>query len=90
MGYLTREVLANYTKAMMLRTESVNFLTTSNLPFLFIIGTEDNAVPFASSMQQCYLPKTSYFHIMNGVGHMGMFELPERFLKITTDFLHEV
>jgi pimeloyl-ACP methyl ester carboxylesterase len=72
------------------RKKSLHFLEKSNLPFLFIIGKEDNAIPFLTSMQQCHLPKISYIHLLKNVGHMGMLEMPIAFNDLVKKYLKEV
>ncbi len=46
-------------------------------PVLFIIGKEDAAVPLEQSLAMTPLPEEAEILLLEGVGHMGMFEAPE-------------
>ncbi|MBK7375228.1 MAG: alpha/beta hydrolase [Chitinophagaceae bacterium] len=59
---------------MINRPDRTAVLKNFSKPILFIIGEQDNAVPFAQSMQQCYLPVQSHIHILRNSAHMGMLE----------------
>lgn len=72
----TPEALVQYYHAMMNRPDRTHVLKTFGKPILFIIGEQDNAVPFAQSLQQCYLPVQSHIHILRQSAHMGMWEEP--------------
>lgn len=66
--------LQQYYRAMMLRPDRTAVLKSNPLPVLFVIGTEDVAAPPGDVLQQTYLPLKSYIHVLEGVGHMGMWE----------------
>lgn len=83
-------VLINYLEAMMMRPDRTAVLLNTSKPVLFIIGTEDNAIPFADSLKLCHLPSLSYIHILGNMGHMGMVEVPDRCKKILENFLLDV
>ena len=70
----TAEALVQYYQAMIARPDRTHVLKNFAGPILYIIGQYDNAVPFAQSMQQCYLPNRSYVHILRHSAHMGMWE----------------
>jgi len=63
-----------YYRAMMNRPDRTFVLKDNLLPVLFVIGTEDVAAPMKDVLQQVYLPKNSYIHLLDNVGHMGMWE----------------
>lgn len=77
------KALQNYYRAMMNRLDKTAVLKSSNLPTMFIIGTDDIAVPIKDSMEQTHMPKYAYIHIIENGGHMSMLENPE----ISTGFL---
>ncbi len=83
----TPETLIQYYQAMMNRSDTTDILKEFNKPILFIIGEKDNAIPLASSLQQCYLPSISQVHILN-IGHMGMIEEAEACKHIVQSFLN--
>jgi pimeloyl-ACP methyl ester carboxylesterase len=88
--YMNKETLIGYSQAMLERPDSIAFLQQTTLPILFIIGAKDNAVPYENSLAQCYLPKISYIHILNELGHMGMLEHPIDFNHYVVNFLKEI
>lgn len=79
--------LQNYYRAMMNRLDKTAVLKGSKVPVLFIMGTEDIAVPIKDSLQQSHMPKCSYIHILENVGHMGMYEEPDKVNHFLLDFL---
>ncbi len=81
----SKEALIQYYSAMMSRPDNTEVLKKSDVPVLFIIGSEDKAAPLADLLQQVPLPKISYVHIIHGVGHMGMWEEAKK----TNDFIFE-
>jgi pimeloyl-ACP methyl ester carboxylesterase len=89
-SYISKETLIAYIKAMMHRNESIDWLKEAGLPVLFIIGKEDYAVAFLTSMQQCHLPKISYIHILKDTGHMGMLENGILLNKMVLEFLEKI
>jgi pimeloyl-ACP methyl ester carboxylesterase len=70
----SKEALQQYYKAMMERPDRTHVLQGSKLPVLFIMGTEDVAAPLNDMLQQSKLPNCSYIHVLDGVGHMSMWE----------------
>ncbi len=79
--------LQQYYTAMMLRPDHTNVLKCSEIPVLFILGTDDVAAPLADVLQQVHLPSVSYIHILTGVGHMGMLEATEKVNNHLSDFI---
>jgi pimeloyl-ACP methyl ester carboxylesterase len=70
----TKQVLQQYYRAMMLRPDRTNILRSSEVPVLFIIGTEDVAAPMTDVLKQVHMPSVSYIHIIENTGHMSMWE----------------
>jgi len=80
-------------KMMMKRPDNSEVLKKIKCPVLFIIGKEDELIPLNKSMEQTALPDVAHIHVLEGVGHMGMFEatketrkIIKHFLKFCTDF----
>ncbi len=73
----TPDALVQYYQAMIARHDKTGVLKNFPRPVLFIIGVHDNAVPFAQSLKQSYLPNLSYIHILRNSAHMGMWEEAE-------------
>jgi pimeloyl-ACP methyl ester carboxylesterase len=82
--------LQNYYRAMMNRIDRTDVLKGSNLPVLFIIGTDDIAVPIKDSLQQSHMPNCSYIHVLENVGHMGMLEESDKVNGYIKSFLSEM
>lgn len=61
-------------KAMAERPDQSAVLQTISVPVLFIIGEKDGAVTMEQSMDQTSLPEVTSVHVLEKVGHMGMFE----------------
>lgn len=74
------------TRAMRNRKERIDVLKNISVPVLFVVGKLDGAVPLEKSLEQCYLPKHSLVHFLEGVGHMGMIENKKESLKILSNF----
>lgn len=70
----SKESLQQYYKAMMERPDRAHVLQGSKMPVLFIMGTEDVAAPLNDMLQQAKLPICSYIHVLDGIGHMSMWE----------------
>lgn len=74
-------------KAMRDRVDRSEMMAQLNVPVLYIIGKEDNAVPLEISMQQCSLPNDSVVHILEDCGHMGMVEKKQETIKAIDNFV---
>ncbi len=83
------EALIQYYEMMIARPDRTGVLSNAGYPVLFIIGTDDVAAPLNDLLQQISLPKISYVHILNGVGHMGMLEATNEFNNKVTQFIME-
>ncbi len=75
--------------AIMNRNDKTTVLKEMHLPVLFIAGKEDNAVPLNDVLKQVHLPEISYFHIINHVGHMGLWEAAEVVNEYLEEFVNE-
>ena len=76
-----------YYRAMMLRTDKTNVLKDNHLPVLFVIGTEDIAAPLNDLLTQVHLPSIAHIHILEAVGHMGMWEASEQMNQYLLEFI---
>lgn len=78
-------VAASY--AMIDRVDQSEVLTNLSCPALFIVGTEDKTITIDQRLGQLSLPPITSLHILDGIGHMGMFEAPVETLEIIVDFI---
>jgi len=80
--------LVYYYEAMIRRPDRTLVLERSNVPVLFIIGTQDQAIPPEQTLQQAHMPALSHIHILENVGHMGMLEDSRQSSDILDSFLN--
>ena len=72
---------------MMNRPDQSEVLKNIKCPVLFIVGLEDQVVPLEKCLEQTALPDVSDIQILEGVGHMGMFEATRATQKIIHNFI---
>jgi len=84
------EALIAYYEAMIARPDRRSLLEKSKIPFLFLMGKYDTAVPFSDSLEQCHLPEIAYIHILRESAHMGMMEEAGLANRILKNFLSQV
>ena len=71
------EMLVSYYQAMIDRPDRRQVLQDAHVPVLFILGKQDTAVSFDDGLEQSHIPRSSYVHILESSGHMGMREQTE-------------
>jgi pimeloyl-ACP methyl ester carboxylesterase len=71
---ISSESLIAYYKAMKDRTDKIFTLQNTNLTAFIFSGKEDNAIPMETSLKQSSLALHTDFHLVNHIGHMGMYE----------------
>jgi pimeloyl-ACP methyl ester carboxylesterase len=74
---------------MLQRPDRTGWLRHTALPVLFVMSTQDSAIPFQDSLAQCHLPQLAYIHLLEHSGHMGMVEEPEIANAILKKYLSE-
>lgn len=89
-GEFSTAACQQYYLAMMNRPDRHLALKNSKVPVLFIAGTEDVAAPLNDVLQQSSLPAISYIHVLDGVGHMGMLEAPEKLNQYLDEFISQL
>lgn len=86
----TTKSCQQYSFAMMNRPDRTLVLKGNTLPVLFVIGTEDVAAPLIDLQQQINLPKCSYIHVLEQVGHMSMIEAPDKLNEFMFKFISQI
>ena len=86
----TKEALVSYYEAMINRPDRTHVLRASKNPVLFVLGTADKAIPMEDTLKQVHLPGVSYFHVLENVGHMGMWEATAEFNSIIKKFIKDI
>ena len=82
-----KEGIINALEAMINRADNRDVLEQAIFPVLFIVGSEDIAIPTENSLKQLSFPNISDIHILDGVGHMGMFEARNECTSIIKNFV---
>jgi pimeloyl-ACP methyl ester carboxylesterase len=75
---ISSEALIAYYLAMKNRPDRTEVLRNATFPVFIFAGKEDPAVPMPISLQQGYLAKHTHFEMIEGIGHMGMYEASEQ------------
>jgi pimeloyl-ACP methyl ester carboxylesterase len=79
--------LQAYCQAMMNRPDRTKQLINTTIPVLLIAGTEDIAAPLKDLKKQSDLSNKIEFHILERVGHMGMWEAPQEINQLILSFI---
>ncbi|MEM7105286.1 MAG: alpha/beta hydrolase [Bacteroidota bacterium] len=82
-----QEGLIEALKAMQNRPDRSKVLAKASVPVLFVIGKEDELVPWEYSSNQTPLPKVASIHILEGIGHAGMHEAKAETQEMVGSFL---
>ena len=61
-------------KLLCYRNVETSTLENTNKHVMFIDGKADIAVTITDILKQVHVPEISYFHTLNNIGHMGMWE----------------
>lgn len=64
--------------AMAKRKDHSQVLKDIQVPVLFIIGEKDGLIKMEQSLKQTPLPELAVVHVLEKVGHMGMFEARQK------------
>lgn len=81
--------IINGLQAMKDRPDNSEVLKQVSCPVLFIIGKEDTAIPPTASVEQTHLPDVADIHILERIGHMGMWEAKRDTLRIVRKFVED-
>jgi pimeloyl-ACP methyl ester carboxylesterase len=80
------ETVVNTLMAMRNRPDRIHVLQNLRVPVLYIIGQEDQAVPYTQSLQEIGLAQDTTARIFSHIGHMGMVEAREETLQALQHF----
>lgn len=73
--------------AMRNRPDRTHVLQNLDKPVMLIAGTEDIAVPVNDSLKMAAMPSKMLFTCLDGIGHMGQTETPEKVNDTIIKFL---
>lgn len=85
---LPAEALAVGVEAMRARPDRTEVLKNLPCPVLFIMGMDDQAVPFEKTMAQVDYPAKSYPFVLAEAGHLGMVERPDATARIVRWYMN--
>jgi pimeloyl-ACP methyl ester carboxylesterase len=74
--------MISYYNAMINRVQYTTLLEEATFPLQWIIGKDDNIVPFQKALQQSHLTNINFVSLYNNSGHMSMLENP---VQLTED-----
>ena len=81
---MSAESITNFYAAMMERPDSTAILDAPSFPLLWILGSDDNLIPFTKVLQFCFRSDINFVSYYKGCGHMSMVEAPD---KLAADLL---
>jgi pimeloyl-ACP methyl ester carboxylesterase len=84
---LEADSLVGYYTAMMNRPVRVSTIAKAGYPVQWIVGKDDNVVPFHKALQQSYLADRDFVSLYDNCGHMSMLENPERLTADINEFV---
>ena len=73
-------------ESMIARKDHRDTLRDAACPVLFVLGSDDAIIPVDWALQAAVLPAVTDVHVLPGVGHMAMFEAPEKSVEIVRQF----
>jgi pimeloyl-ACP methyl ester carboxylesterase len=83
----TSQAVKSYTVAMRDREDMTRVLQDFRNPVLIIAGERDPGIPVKTIVEQSRLGSNIKAEILDGTGHMGMFERPEETLTVVKTFI---
>jgi pimeloyl-ACP methyl ester carboxylesterase len=86
---LPSEALAVGMEAMRDRPDRTHVLRKLSFPVLFIMGMDDQVVPFDKAMDQAAYPARAYPFVLAEAGHLGMVERPDASARILRWYLEQ-
>jgi pimeloyl-ACP methyl ester carboxylesterase len=89
-SHSTKDAVIGYTKAMRNRPDQIKTLKSFKKPTLFLAGEKDQGIPVESIHKQATNCQYPEIHILQDVGHMGMFEKPEEAASKIKHFLNKI
>ena len=85
--HFSADTLISYFIALRDRPDRTAVLRNSEVPVLFVVGTEDMGAPMKDLLQQVHLPEISYLHILENTGHIGMWEATDEINQALLQFI---
>jgi pimeloyl-ACP methyl ester carboxylesterase len=78
--------IINALQAMKNRPDRTQVLASLQVPVLFVVGALDELESSERLIGQTHLPDVASIHILEQVGHMGIFEAPDKIHQVVSEF----
>ncbi|MEZ5047827.1 MAG: alpha/beta hydrolase [Chitinophagaceae bacterium] len=87
---ISSNTLIAYYNAMLQRQDNSYILNDLQIPVQFILGKEDSTFDYKYALKQIPLCSQSDVHLLNEVGHTGMYERPDLLNNALLDFASRI
>ncbi len=84
------KALIAYYEGMIARKDRTAVLKNSKVPVLFILGKNDNLIPYKDALTLVSMPEVSKLELFENVGHTSMYESPQNLNVCINNFCNEV
>lgn len=85
---LKAESMISFYNAMINRPDRTEVLENADFPVQWIVGMQDNAVPYRNSLAQATLSDVSFVSVYDPCGHMSMTEQTDRLVNDLKEFIN--
>ena len=85
----TKQGIVAALEGMKIRLDREIVLNFAPYPVLFIIGKEDNILPYQDLIEQSKLPENGTYLLLDKVGHMGFIEAKEETVSAVQQFVNK-
>jgi len=85
--YTSKQGIVAALEGMRIRLDREIVLKFAPYPVLYIIGKEDNILPYKDLINQAKLSDNGRYELLDKVGHMGFFEAKKECLEILKGFI---
>ncbi|MCU7693154.1 alpha/beta fold hydrolase [Haoranjiania flava] len=89
-GKMDVQALIRFQEIMIGRKDRTDVLKNSQVPVLFILGTDDQSARLENVLPQTKIPRRSEVVILQDTGHMGMFEAVDEVNETILNFVSNV
>ncbi len=84
---MSDEGIVNFYNAMILRADTSGILPEALFPIQWVLGAQDNVIPFKKLIPFCYQSGVNFVSFYNDCAHMSMFEAPEKLSADLSQFI---
>jgi pimeloyl-ACP methyl ester carboxylesterase len=84
---ISAEGIISVLNGMMLRPSRLSCMEESRIPFLWILGAEDNYITLSNMRERVCLPENAKLVVLENSGHMGFIEEEDKSLHVVNEFI---